>query len=143
MAPTSDVRTLTRSDTIAAIRAVLLEQVDDESSVCRVAAREGIFCRGFARWGDAELRRRFAWATSVWPGLDRERLEGLANRWQLSRQSLSKRRLPCDAAAKAPGTSPCKGWNEFTDAELARFHRDLCGLEVRVLPDHHSPRLRR
>jgi len=39
--------------------------------------------------------------------------------------------LACDAQSAAGG--PCRGWNEFSNAELARFCNDVLGTDVEVI----------
>jgi hypothetical protein len=43
------MRTISRSQAICDLRRKLLELVDQERSLCLVAARRGIFCNGFGR----------------------------------------------------------------------------------------------
>ena len=43
---------MTRQEAIEAIRRKILEMVDDEHSMCRIAAEKGIFCRGFRQHTD-------------------------------------------------------------------------------------------
>jgi len=45
-------------------------------------------------------------------------------------------RLPCDKEDSS--RLPCAGWNEFRDEELALFHREMCGEDVRVVADARS-----
>jgi hypothetical protein len=77
-----------RSDTINFLRTELLKRMDGDTSACRFAATEGIFCRGLARFEDDELRRRFAWITNRRPDMSRQELEEVADRWQLARQDV-------------------------------------------------------
>ncbi len=39
--------------------------------------------------------------------------------------------LACDAQTAAGG--PCRGWNEFSNADLARFCNDVLGANVEVI----------
>lgn len=128
------MRYITRAQAIEDLRTALLQRIDESHSLCRVAAREGIFCQGFARWSPRELEQRFPWVVRREPGLGREDLERQANNWQLGRQDIPEGRLPCDVR---PGDShsPCAGWDGFDEKDLARFHRELCGEDVQVLPD--------
>ena len=49
----------TRQQVIEDLRHSLHGMVDEEHSICDVAARTGVFCGGFARWTFTELRNRF------------------------------------------------------------------------------------
>ena len=129
------MRRITRTQAIEDLRAVLLGRIDEGNSLCRVVSREGIFCRGFSRWTARELERRFPWVVRREPDLGREHLELEANSWQLGAQDQSTGRLPCDVHAGNAAHSPCAGWDGFDERELARFHEELCGEAVRVVPD--------
>lgn len=126
------MRTISRSQAIADLRRELLKLVDEEHSLCLVAARRGIFCNGLGRWDTEELAARLPWPVEgAVP--ERAEVERQANRWLSAVQDLRAGRLPCD---QTPGRSPlCAGWEEFYEGELARFHLELVGEEVRVVPD--------
>lgn len=128
------MRTLTRSHAIADLRRELLKLVDEENSLCRVAARRGIFCQGFARWSHEELAQRLPWILRREPVGTRAELERQANHWQLASQDLHTKRLPCDTKASCRSTL-CAGWDEFYESELAHFYLETCGEDVRVVPD--------
>jgi hypothetical protein len=127
------MRRITRTQAIQELREVLLRMVDQENSLCRVAAWRKLFCHGFSQWSREELERRFPAAAR--PGLERGHLELQANRAQLGRQDVLAGRLPCDIPAGERGGAPCAGWSGFDDRDLARFHREICGESVRVVPD--------
>lgn len=129
------MKTLTRTQAIADIRARLLQLVDEDHSVCEVATRLGIFCGGFAQWSFLELKKRYPWIVKSRPHITRDELEDLANRWQLARQTVFDQPTACDLQLIDEGHHTCHGWNEFTDEELAGFHGSLCGEDVRVVPD--------
>lgn len=40
--------------------------------------------------------------------------------------------LSCDVQTREGDLRTCDGWNEFDDEELERFHRELCGEEIRI-----------
>ena len=80
--------TIAREDAVNLLRAELLKLVDDESSICKVAAEKGIFCKGFQRYSDFELRKRYRWIARKDRRYTREEIEDLANRWQLARQDV-------------------------------------------------------
>lgn len=121
--------TIPREGAIRAIRAKLLELVDDDHSMCQVARDKGIFCRGFDL-SDDEFRQRYSWLTRKDRSMSREELEDRANRWQLARQIVNKVPISCDAQALERDT--CEGWDRFDDATLARFYLELTGQEVTI-----------
>jgi hypothetical protein len=129
------MKELTRDEAIDDIREVLLGLVDEKNSVCKVVGDLGIFCGGFARWSFDELQERFPWSVAQHPDLSRAELEALANRWFATRQSRRHGRVTCDLMQRAPTRKPCAGWDEWYESELAQFHRDLLGDEVRVVPN--------
>jgi hypothetical protein len=129
------MRRLTRSEAIEELHAVLLRMVDRQNSLCRVATWRRIFCRGFDQWGPGELERRFPFLARAAPGLHRRHLELIANDRQLARQDIAAGRLPCDGASAEGCGSPCLGWDGFDERTLARFHREICGEAVEVVPD--------
>ena len=129
------MRTITRTQAIVELRAALRTLVDRETSPCTAVARRGVFCRGFSRWSLAELRERYPWIAERHPHADRDAFVQLANHWECQRRGVEQGRLPCDVATHHRGSSPCAGWEEFYEAELARFHAELCGEPVRVVPE--------
>ena len=126
------MRTVTREQAIDDIRTILLRLVDEEHSMCEVAAREGIFCRGFRRMTDEELQSRYRWLVERRLPVSREQLEELANRWEVARTIVRGTSLSCDTQALEHDT--CKGWDGFGDRELAEYHERLCGEPVEIDP---------
>jgi len=114
---------ISRRESIDILRRRLTQIVGTEESVCRVAAERGIFCRGFRRWHIAEFDRRWRGAIGRSTHLSRAQMERFADLWQLTEQVCRGTSLACDAAGRAG--SPCRGWDEFSDEELARFCREL------------------
>jgi hypothetical protein len=134
------MKTLSRSQAIHDIRAGLLSLVDEEHSMCEVAARLHIFCGGFAQWTFGELKQHYPTIVRSRPHITRKQLEELANRWQLARQTARGTELACDTQMNEPeGLRVCHGWNDFTDEELATFYAQILGQEVSVTPDPASP----
>lgn len=127
------MNTITRSQAIANLRRELLKLVDEDHSLCLVAARRGLFCGGLERFSTAELVRRLPWSLPEGSEPTRSEVERQANHWLSGLQDLRVRRLPCDAVEGCARL--CAGWEEFYEGELAHFHRELCGEEVRVVPD--------
>jgi hypothetical protein len=123
---------LSRREAIDLLRRHLLELTDEEHSICQVASEHGIFCGGFRRWGNAEFRERYREVVAR-RGLSRAQQEYLANSWQLARQIAENVALACDAQAVEHDT--CRGWDDFTNDELARFLRELMAVEAEVVAD--------
>jgi hypothetical protein len=121
-------KVISRTEAIGRLRHYLKSLTDDEHSMCQVAAKKGIFCHGFARFSDGELKKRFAALSARRPGMNRWQLEELANRWELARQVVDGVTLACDAQTLEHDT--CRGWDDFTNDQLARFCADLLALDV-------------
>src|SRR5947209_7323632 len=92
----SDPQTMSRESLIDALRSELARRANGEMSVCRLAAESGIFCRGFRRFSDKELRQRFGWIAKKNPRMPREELEAVADRWQMARQDVDGVAVACD-----------------------------------------------
>jgi uncharacterized protein YjiS (DUF1127 family) len=129
------MRRITRSQAMQEIRDQLLKLVDDEHSMCDVAARYHIFCGGFARWTFTELKQRYPQIVRSRPRITPAELRELANRWQLARQLVKGTELACDTQMIEAGKRTCQGWDEFTDEQLAGFHASLCHEDVEIVPD--------
>ena len=130
MPPVTDI-VISREESISRLRRKLLELTDGRTSACAVAAQRGILCRGFARYNEQQLRR-------VYPHLaapDREALEQAANEWQLQRQVDAGTVVACDTQQMHYET--CRGWADYSNAELTRFCRELLGQEV-VVTGHRT-----
>lgn len=122
---------INRADAIEAIRAKLLELTDADHSMCRVAADRGILCRGFSQLTNVEMRDHYAWLLRRNPTMTRAELENLANRWQLAREIVDKVPISCDAQAKEHDT--CNGWDDFDNATLARYYKEMTGHDAKVV----------
>jgi hypothetical protein len=120
-----------REQAVSRLRASLLAMTDEEHSLCQVAAERGIFCRGFRRWSQSEFDRRWRKYLGRSTHLSREQMEEYANVWELAEQIRRRVSLACDAQTAARG--PCRGWNEFSNADLARFCSDVLGENVEVV----------
>ena len=107
---------MTREEAIARIREQFLGVTDDENSMCKVASERGMFCHGFDRWNERELRDRYWWIVRKKPDITREELERLANLWQLAQQDVRHVPLCCDVQSQVHDT--CRGWDDFTTEEL-------------------------
>lgn len=122
---------LTRDQVIEALRAELLRRSAGEISICRLAAEQGIFCRGFRRYSDRELRKRYGWIARRYPQATREELERIADLWQLARQEVTG--LPTSCDVQTVEHDSCSGWEDFPDDDLARFLYELTGRRVTVV----------
>jgi hypothetical protein len=110
---------MSRAAAIALLRAELVRIAGPDTSVCKAAAERGIFCRGFRRDDEMALRIRYKWIDERRPGISRDDLEDLGDRWQLARQELHQLPTACDVQAEEHDT--CGGWDDFSAEELARF----------------------
>ena len=122
---------ITRSEALLLLRSELSRLTDDDHSICQVAAERGIFCHGFNRYGDGELRRRYDWLARRNPSMNREELEGMANKWQLARQEIEEMPLACDVQQKVHDT--CNGWDDFSNDELSHFYSELTGQTIHIV----------
>lgn len=122
--------TMSRQTAINQIREALEMLTDEETSICKVAAEHGIFCHGFQRYTDNELRRRYGWIVRKRPDMTRDELEEIANNWQLAQQQVHDEPFACDVQTKLHDT--CCGWDDFTNEQLEGFVKQVTGKEVRV-----------
>ena len=120
-----------RGEAVARLRQALLTLTDSEHSMCQVAGERGIFCRGFRRWNAPDFDRRWRSAIGRSTHLSRAQMEEFANLWQLSEQLRQRVSLACDAKPK--GLGGCRGWDEFSNADLSRFCADVLGSRVEVV----------
>jgi hypothetical protein len=125
-----NVQTISRDAAVARIRRELIALRETEKSACDIASERNILCHGFARDTDAELRYRYADVLPDAPVLDREQLEQRASQWQIARTQKEGALLCCDVQHRFYET--CRGWDDFTNEQLATYHREVTGVEVRV-----------
>jgi len=123
-------RTITRDGAIDILRAELLKLAGSEVSICKLAAEKNIFCRGFHRQSDVDLRRKFSWINRTNPRRSRAELEEVIDRWQLARQEVDQLPTACDVQQLEH--DGCRGWDDFSNEELSRFCRELTGRAVIV-----------
>ena len=71
--------TISRVSLIVALRNELAERAKGEMSICKLAAEKGIFCRGFRRYSDADLKQRYGWIAKRYPNASRAELEAMAD----------------------------------------------------------------
>ena len=119
---------MSRATLISALRAELAGRANGEMSICRLAAEQGIFCRGFQRYSDDDLKRRFGWVVRHNPKITRPELEEVADRWQMARQDVDGFATACDVQQMEHDS--CKGWDDFTNQDLAKFIFELTGKQV-------------
>lgn len=125
------IETVSRNELIGRLRRELVPYTDVETSVCKAAADRGVFCKGFKRYTDQELRSRYSWIVAKRPEVTREQLETIANDWQLAQQEVHEMPIACDVQRKVHDT--CRGWNDFTNEQLAKFYYQLTGKEIQVV----------
>lgn len=121
---------LSRPVLIAAVREELSRRARGEMSICRLAAETGVFCKGFRRYTDEQLRERYGWISKKNPGAPREELEEIADRWQMARQDVLGEPTSCDVQQLEHDA--CGGWDDFSDSDLAGFLFQLTGRKVEV-----------
>lgn len=130
--PRMEPENISRPALISELRQELERRANGEMSICRLAAQTGIFCRGFRRFSDSELKERFDWIAQRNPNATREELERLADRWQMARQEVQGAFTSCDVQQLEHDS--CGGWDDFSDDDLSRFLRELTGRSVAVVP---------
>ena len=127
----------TREMVIDQLREYLVGLTDEKHSMCEVAGSVGLFCRGFRRLSDPELREKFGWMLRTRPGFTRRQLEDLANRYVLARQEALEVPLACDALVIDRDT--CLGWDQFSNVDLQRFYQEWYGEEVEIEDEGDPP----
>ena len=128
--PLPQVDRLSRPQAIEEIRQIMNSLPQDDQCACAIAARYGIFCKGFARYSDAELKERFAWIARPRPGVSRTELERLASAYHRGRQEVAGADICCDVETREH--CGCDGWNTFDNAALEDFYRNLTGRSCRI-----------
>ena len=128
---TIEAPTWTRAEAIGKLREGLVKLTDDDHSLCQVASERGIFCHGFRRWSDREFDRRWRTAIGRSTYLTRAQMEEFANLWELAEQIRRNVTLACDAQCLERGV--CRGWDEFSNADLSRFCSDVLGRNIEVV----------
>ncbi len=121
---------IARPTLIAALREELSRRANGEMSICKLAAQTGVFCKGFRRFSDDELKERYGWIVRRNPDAPREELESIADRWQMARQDVLGASTSCDVQQFEHDS--CGGWDDFSNDDLARFIRELTGRNVVV-----------
>jgi hypothetical protein len=123
--------TWTRGEAIARLRDALVKLTDDEHCLCQIASERGIFCHGFRRWNAREFDERFRNALGRSTHHSRAQMEEFANLWELAEQI--RRGVPLSCDAQALDHTTCRGWDEFSNADLSRFCNDILGRSIEVV----------
>jgi hypothetical protein len=121
---------LSRPEAIALLRRKLATMVDDSHCLCEVAARKGIFCHGFERLSDRDLRRRFWWIARKRPNATRAQLDDAISAYYLGRREVTGEAICCDVETREH--AGCDGWNQFDNVALEGFVHELLGRRVSV-----------
>jgi hypothetical protein len=129
---TPEMEKLTRDDAIARLREELIRMTDEDRCICDVAAEQKIFCNGFRRYSEGDLRKRYWWIVRRRPDITREELEAIANDWQLAQQQVQNEQLACDVQTRFHDT--CRGWHDFSNEDIAAFYKQVVGKDVKVVP---------
>ena len=125
-----ETEVVTRESLVSALRDELAQRAKGEMSICRLAAETGIYCNGFRRFSDGELKRNYGWISRKNPDVPREELEEIADRWQLARQDVQGVATSCDVQQMEH--DGCRGWDDFSNEDLSRFLLELSGRRVVV-----------
>ena len=123
--------TISREVAIGRIRIEMMVLCETGKSACQVAAERNILCKGFRRDSDDELRRRYEPYVSAADRMSRPDLERAANHWQLARQRTEDALVACDVQYRY--SQVCRGWNDFSNEELADFCFELSAVRPRVI----------
>lgn len=114
------------------MRAWLINHLkDEEDTVCDVAAREGVFCRGFDRFPTPILRKSFPWLAHD-PEISREDLVDRIRRWINARKFVLSLPSACDV--EACEKDMCMGFEGFDDEKIAASYQEMFGESVEILP---------
>ena len=130
MEPAQKQEVVTRDQLVDILRQELMQRAGGEFSICAVAAQSGIFCNGFRRFTDRELRKRFGWIAKRYPEASRQELEQIADLWQVARQEITGLPTACDVQQQEHDS--CNGWDDFSAEELSQFAFDLTGRKLTV-----------
>jgi hypothetical protein len=123
--------TISRETAIGRIRIRMIELCGAGKSACQVATERNILCKGFSRDSDDALRQRYSSYIGGADRLSRADLERAANHWQLARQRTEDTRVACDVQNRF--NQVCRGWNDFSNAQLSEFCLELTGDRPKVI----------
>lgn len=124
---------LTRSECIHRMQKWLAGRLQgDEDTVCDVAAREGVFCRGFDRFPTPILKKSFPWLSHD-PNLTREQLLERVRKWIHAREFVLDEHDACDLMACEKDM--CTGWQGFNDEKVSATYEEMFGEPVEIIPE--------
>jgi hypothetical protein len=123
-----------RDDAVARLRIRLIELTRPGQSTCQMAVERGVFCQGFRRYSNVELRALYG---CLDPSKARTELESQANSWQLLRQAEHGTLTSCDAQWQS--YESCHGWDDFSNDRLAEFCAELIGVRFEVVGEKTLP----
>ena len=103
---------------------------DEEHCLCSVAAPHGIFCRGFERLSDGELRQRFGWIARKRPEATRAELEEPICLYHPGREEIRGEALCCDVETREHAA--CDGWNQFDNSAIEKFVPGVVGQRISI-----------
>jgi hypothetical protein len=118
-----------RETAIARLRRALAEMTPPEQSTCRAVADRNVMCQGFHQDSLTELRMRYAAEIDITG--KRADVERRADAYQQRRREEENAAVSCDVQQRYYET--CRGWDEFTNDDLARFCLEILGERVRVV----------
>jgi len=121
---------LSRPQAIALLREKLAAMTDESHCLCAVAAQKGIFCRGFERLSDRELRKRFWWIARKRPQATRAQLEEAISLYHLGREEIRGEAICCDVETREH--AGCDGWNQFDNSAIEKFVLEIVGRRISV-----------
>lgn len=121
---------LSRPKAIEILRASLKALCDDEHCACAAAAHFGVFCQGFRKLSDADLRKRFGWIAQKRRKASRAELERLISLYHLGRQEVTGAEICCDAETREH--CACDGWNMFDNRQLEQFCLQLSARPIQI-----------
>ena len=121
---------IARATAIARLRKALEQMTPPGQSTCRAVTDNHVLCRGFRQDSKTGLQMRYAAEIDIRG--TRAELEERADDYQLRRQIEEASPVSCDVQQRYYET--CRGWDEFTNEDLARFCLEILGEHVRVVP---------
>jgi hypothetical protein len=131
--------TISREVAFSRIRLKLIELCANGKSACRVATERNILCGGFRRHSDEELQQKYEPYVAGAERISRSDLERAANAWHLARQRTEAALVSCDVQYRS--YEVCRGWNDFSNDELATFCFELSGVRPNVVGEIALPNM--
>jgi hypothetical protein len=123
----------TRAEALDRIREFLRTQQQSDETTCQTAARLGIYCRGYDKWSDDQLREVYPWLAKKLPAeAPRQALLNLIVAWDGARMLVHKTDVTCDA--HAIDQDACLGFDRFSNQALKRMFPQLFQSDDEVTP---------